>query len=197
MGYPGFNSLLCRILIVAVPLLLCTLIEAKGNKSSSSNNDAKHRSGRLFSLFNIVRFSNDQCITQSDRTMRGTCLSQLNCQERGGSADGNCASGFGICCMFVVRTCGGTVNQNCTYVQNPSFPASDATVSQSCNFMFNRIDDNICQIRLDFDTTVLRTDPTFAGMCGGAGDSLQVGSPLSGSPFAFPPAVCGTLSGQH
>eukprot|EP00094_Tigriopus_californicus_P001545 TCALIF_01494-PA protein Name:"Protein of unknown function" AED:0.46 eAED:0.46 QI:0/0.25/0.6/0.8/0/0.4/5/0/91 len=29
---------------------------------------------------------------------------------------------------------------NCTYIQNMAFPGSDTTVSQTCNFMFNRID---------------------------------------------------------
>ncbi|TRY61649.1 hypothetical protein TCAL_16273, partial [Tigriopus californicus] len=196
MGYHGSNLSACLILFFTIPLLL-TLIEAKGNKSTNLSLDGPHRTGKLFSLFNVVRFPNEQCISRSDPTMRGTCFSQINCQERGGTPDGNCASGFGICCMFVIQTCSGTVVQNCTYIQNMAFPGSDTTVSQTCNFMFNRIDPNICQIRLDFDTTVLQTDPGLPGMCGGAGDSLTVGSPLSGSPFAFPSAICGTLNGQH
>ncbi|TRY75398.1 hypothetical protein TCAL_15628, partial [Tigriopus californicus] len=36
-----------------------------------------------------------------------------------------------------------------------------------------------------------------SGSCGGIGDSLTVLSPHSGSANAFPPAVCGTLTGQH
>ncbi len=67
----------------------------------------------------------------------GTCLSRRECGERsGGSAQGTCAAGFGVCCVFVVRGGGGsgggggggavgrTVRQNCTYVQNPDFPAA-------------------------------------------------------------------------
>ena len=47
----------------------------------------------LFSLFNIVTFSNDQCVTQSDTAMRGTCLTSEDCNSKGGTADGNCAAG--------------------------------------------------------------------------------------------------------
>ena len=37
----------------------------------------------------------------------------------GASADGNCAAGFGVCCVFTVK-CGSnsnTVANNCTYIQ--------------------------------------------------------------------------------
>ena len=32
--------------------------------------------------------------------------------------------GFGVCCIFEQTTCGGTVTENCTYVQNPGFPTA-------------------------------------------------------------------------
>ena len=40
-----------------------------------------------------LHLQNDQCVTQSDTTMRGTCMTQDSCTSRGGTADGNCASG--------------------------------------------------------------------------------------------------------
>ena len=42
----------------------------------------------------------------------------------GASADGNCASGFGVCCVFTVK-CGSnanTVANNCTYIQESYTP---------------------------------------------------------------------------
>jgi hypothetical protein len=30
---------------------------------------------------------------------------------------------FGVCCLFIVTEAGGTVSENCSYIQNPSFPA--------------------------------------------------------------------------
>ena len=31
---------------------------------------------------------------------------------------------FGVCCIFVIQDTGGTINQNCTYIQNPGFPSA-------------------------------------------------------------------------
>ena len=30
---------------------------------------------------------------------------------------------FGVCCIFLVTATGSTINQNCTYLRNPSFPS--------------------------------------------------------------------------
>ena len=49
--------------------------------------------------------------------MFGTCFTSGECQDKGGTADGNCAAGFGVCCLFLISDCDGTVTQNCTYVQ--------------------------------------------------------------------------------
>lgn len=56
----------------------------------------------------------------------GTCFTSTECEEKGGSASGNCASGFGVCCLFTIgssSSSGTTVTVNNTYIQNPSFPA--------------------------------------------------------------------------
>ena len=31
---------------------------------------------------------------------QGVCLSSTECNSKSGTADGNCASGFGVCCTF-------------------------------------------------------------------------------------------------
>eukprot|EP00095_Tigriopus_kingsejongensis_P003989 maker-scaffold141_size315519-snap-gene-2.19 protein:Tk03989 transcript:maker-scaffold141_size315519-snap-gene-2.19-mRNA-1 annotation:"hypothetical protein DAPPUDRAFT_313164" len=134
------------------------------------------REKKLFSLFNVVQFKNDVCIAQSDTSTRGTCLSPPECTTRGGSPDGNCAAGFGVCCAFNLNGCGGVVNENCTNIRNAGFPSADTTISRTCTFRLNRI---------------------CPGNCGNTGDSLTVRSPFSNFGAAFPPAVCGTLTGQH
>ena len=54
----------------------------------------------------------------------GTCFTATECTDNSGTASGNCASGFGICCLFTISgTTGLTVSQNNTYIQNPSFPS--------------------------------------------------------------------------
>ena len=47
----------------------------------------------------------------------GTCFTSTECEEKNGRAEGNCASGFGICCVFTKETCGEKVNQNSTYIR--------------------------------------------------------------------------------
>ena len=51
----------------------------------------------VFSIFQIVKFNNDAC-DAIDGTM-GTCYTASECTANGGEERGNCASGFGVCCV--------------------------------------------------------------------------------------------------
>lgn len=62
--------------------------------------------------------------TGSNAYRNGTCYTSSECTEKGGIAQGTCAAGFGVCCVFLVSASGGTISQNCTYVQNPGFPST-------------------------------------------------------------------------
>ena len=33
----------------------------------------------------------------------GTCLTSIECSNKGGSGSGECAGGFGVCCVFMIR----------------------------------------------------------------------------------------------
>ena len=77
--------------------------------------------------------------------MRGVCLTTQECTNQGGSVGGGCAAGFGVCCMFTLSTCGGTVRQNCTYIQNQGFPTA-STMEQTCTYMFNRIENGMAPL---------------------------------------------------
>lgn len=143
------------------------------------------RDPKFFSLFNVVKFKNEGCIgTGGDH---GTCLTEDRCTAVGGTAIGNCAAGFGICCQSTISNCGSTVQNNCTYIQNPGFP-SFQTSTQQCTYNFGRIADDLCQIRLDFISTQMGVDDV--GLCT---DSVTVTSPTG----VNPPVVCGNLDGQH
>ena len=95
--------------------------------------------------------------------------------------------GFGVCCTFLVSTCGSTLDQNCTYIQNPSYPSSYST-SGSCSYSITPLHSEICQIRLDMDTFDI-TDAA-AGTCTDSFD-ITVGSSRDYY------TLCGTLTGQH
>ena len=88
---------------------------------------------------------------------------------------------------FRVSTCGSTVSENCTYVQNPSYPSSYTTAG-SCEYTVTPLSADICQLRLDFDN--LDITETTAGACT---DSFAV---TSGSSRVYP-TLCGTLTGKH
>ena len=42
--------------------------------------------------------------------------------------------GFGVCCIFEQMTCGGTVSENCTYIQNEGYDTgySPGTATETC-----------------------------------------------------------------
>ena len=48
------------------------------------------------SFFNIVTFPNDPC---DAGTLNGTCYTKEECSSKGGTNDGSCASGYGVCCL--------------------------------------------------------------------------------------------------
>ena len=48
-------------------------------------------------LTNIFR----ACQAVSDANLQGTCYTSQECTDLGGIADGNCANGFGTCCIIM------------------------------------------------------------------------------------------------
>jgi len=169
--------------------------EAKFGEENNVANDTKAiRKQKQFSLFTIVTFPNDECAAQSGSTTGayyGTCLSSSECSANSGSVDGNCASGFGVCCTYRVKSCGSSVTKNCTYIQNPGYSSTyTVTTTTSCSYTVTPLSSDICQLRLDFQTfsTVVAT----TGICT---DSFKVtGNTMSSRTTTN---LCGTLTGQH
>jgi len=149
------------------------------------------RKQKLLSLFSVVTFPNDQCTgasASSSQTVLGTCFSSTECTNKAGKADGNCASGFGVCCVFTITTCGATVSNNCSYIQNPNYPSSES--SGDCSFNISPLNADVCQLRLDFDNFDITETAPITGACT---DTFDVTSGSSRDYFA----LCGTLTGQH
>merc|ERR1712106_763443 len=110
--------------------------------------DGGNKTGRAFSLFSIVQFPNAGCTGSSSSTTFGTCYTATECSAAGGSVDGNCAAGFGVCCLITFDTCGSTISTNTTYIRNPSYPSSYTPSSTgSCLFTINKCAADICQLR--------------------------------------------------
>jgi len=156
---------------------------------------AAPKDAKAFSLFSVVTFPNDECTTVMDPTMRGLCITAEECTDQGGTASGNCASGFGVCC-FTTVTAAGTITNNVTYIQSEGFPAAvlnTAPVTAATRAFMVQGGANICQVRFDFDTAVFRQPD--AGACTGR-DLITVTQTTTtiGNGFTN---LCGTISGQH
>jgi len=172
------------------------------------------RHQKQFSLFSVVQFDNLACTAggASSDTPTGVCYTSTECSDKGGIPSGNCANGFGVCCVVKTSTCGTTVAQNCSYIQNPSFPTGYApTTATNCQFKVkplgtskkNQIFANlmcpfstylsfldICQLRLDFLKLQISAKAA-TGACGT--NTLTINGPTARDP----PVLCGTITGQH
>merc|ERR1719458_1915390 len=138
--------------------------------------------GKTLSLFSIVQFPNQQCTGASSSSTYGTCYTSSECSAKGGSADGNCAAGFGVCCVISTST---------TYIRNPGYPSSYTPSSAgSCTFSISKVSDDVCQLRLDFQTFSGFVTSTTAGSCY---DTLA----MAGQTGVDPPSICGTNTGYH
>ena len=48
--------------------------------------------------------------------------------------------GFGVCCLFFTSSCGSTINQNITYLQNPGYPSGYSTAaSTQCEYRITKV----------------------------------------------------------
>ncbi|XP_059081645.1 uncharacterized protein LOC131879360 [Tigriopus californicus] len=183
--------------LLGLALLFGTLCIGHGfgdnNRTSGSV-----RQGKLFSLFNVVNFKNGPCPSSSSigsgnsGRRNGTCYTAAECATRGGSASGNCAAGFGVCCVFYLNA-GQTTSQNCTYIRNDNFPGTLQTTNAQ-SFTIQKCSCDVCYLRLDFLTFTIRgqvdSEEIMGGVCG---DSFKV---TSGSNEPHP-TICGENSGQH
>lgn len=185
-----FGSKTSRKMFEKLLVLICLLTLSSANNLTFPSEDRQ----RQFSLFSIVTFKNEECSAVSTAGLTGVCKTSTECSSTG-TADGNCASGFGVCCITKTSTCGGSVSQNCSYIENPSYPSAYTTTGD-CSYTVTRCSTEICQVRLDFFKVVLQTAGSTTGSCATTYTTITPGS-TGQTKFNIPPALCGTLTGQH
>jgi len=168
------------------------------------------RDKRAFSLFSVVTFPNEECVTNMEG-QRGICLTAEECQTDGNvraMASGNCASGFGVCCFKSANTFPVTIRSNLVNIQNTDFPMAEtalngATVPAAITRLVNvQGQGNVCAVKFEFLNAAV-TAPLAAavgaavpGTC--ATDQITVTTPNRNAAAGFVPgALCGTLTGQH
>jgi len=175
-----------------IPIILSAFVFLISSIPSSLGDT---KDARTLSLFNVVKFTNSECQAKSDATLKGTCFSESECSDKGGTKDGNCAQGFGSCCVFKNNVCGSTLSQNNSYIENPGYPNKfDGT--SPCAFKVQRMQSNICQVRLDFTDMELAGPGTAQGNC--ATDNLVIAPGATNAVRqSMPPTLCGTNTGHH
>lgn len=132
------------------PILLLLLIEHTVATENVTRDDKQIAGG----IFSVVTFPNLAC--RALNGFNGTCMTKSECDTANGEVQGSCAKGFGACCFIAMKTCGGIVKQNRTYIQNPDYPSGTFSLSETesrlCNYQFHRTGPNQCNVRLDFTT---------------------------------------------
>jgi len=168
------------------------------------------REGKLFSIFQIVKFENAEC-TAVDGNM-GTCYTAAECTDKGGEERGKCASGFGVCCIAVVDPCNSnTVSLNNSYIVNPGYPGDATSGSSACSgsgvsrssrqaattatytWNITKAASDIVQFRLDFEE--FEISAPMMGSCDN--DTLMITGADSVTNKNLPTNLCGVLTGQH
>jgi len=169
--------------------LACLLVVYPGYGLDITSRESK----ALFNIFQITTFPNEECAATNG--LYGTCLSASECNGLGGLSAGKCAQGFGLCCVLSSNSCGDTISRNLTYIRNPGYPATYSEAGD-CEWKITKSQENICQIRLDFETMEIAdpnvVDTGLTGRC--ETDTFQGIQAQTGSDT---PLICGYNTGQH
>ena len=85
-----------------------------------------------------------------------TYLTSSECSAKSGSAQGNCAAGFGVCCIFSVSASASSISENLTYIVNPSYPSNyvPSSTPSTLTYTVNKCSSDICRIRWSISTVV-------------------------------------------
>ncbi|EDW29196.1 GL18542 [Drosophila persimilis] len=144
------------------------------------------RHGKVIHLFPVP--VDGECLSNDGRRM-GNCLNAYECRQKGGQAQGECAMGFGVCCVFLA-SCNVTITNNITYIVSPSFPSFMPTNFSGCSLKVKMMSDDISQLRIDFHHFTLGQPNRRTGVC--EGDVFNISGGPGGSI-----SLCGQNSGQH
>jgi len=183
---------------IVILLLLCgKFIDViKAENTNIKTEKTQERNGKVFSLFSIVTFPNQGCASQStigSKARNGTCFTSTECTEKGGKFSGNCAAGFGVCCLFITQTSGTTISQNCSYIQNPNFPSAYGSET-AATYTIAKCSNEVCTLRLDFETFTT-AGPTTTSDAAASVDSLAITTTPAQSLGI--PNIGGENSGYH
>jgi len=187
------------------PILLLTGVLTAEN---TQDRTAKH-----FSLFSVVTFKNEECTSETTLTggaRTGTCYTSTECSDKSGMKSGNCASGFGVCCVFIssasASTATNAISENRTWIRNTEYPSyATATTAQSIKYTVSKMQTDICQMRLDFtmfqiagpaNTMEIIAGTTSYTHC--TRDTMIITTTEKTTEgLTDPGTICGSITGEH
>ncbi|XP_035777674.1 uncharacterized protein LOC118458859 [Anopheles albimanus] len=144
--------------------------------------------GRSAKVLNFLPVPvDDECLSDDGRRT-GQCMNVYECRIQGGKARGQCALGFGVCCVFVA-TCNEEIANNITYFVSPSFPGIVPKDLGSCKLKIKLMNPEVSQLKFEFIHFALGQPNRRTGVC--EGDLFRL---IGG---AVPFDLCGQNSGQH
>ncbi|KAI9586363.1 hypothetical protein GQX74_002210 [Glossina fuscipes] len=162
--------------------------------TETNNVETKSRNSKVIHLFPVP--VDGECLSNDGRRS-GTCFNAYECRSKGGIAKGECAMGFGVCCIcernmfeYESANCNETITNNMTYLTSPNFPSFMTENFTDCSLRVRLLNDDISQLRIDFYHFTLGQPNRRSGVCDG--DVFQVSGGPSGT-FS----LCGQNSGQH
>merc|ERR1711910_159236 len=200
-----FNQKMGRFYEMKVFLstLFLLILSCNAQDEEHSLKTTQERDPKL-SVFQVVKFANGICKGSS---RNGTCYTAAECSNIGGTKDGTCADGFGVCCIVILTTSGSSSVNN-TYI----YKASGTTYTTGDHkYPICPCSDNICRIRLDLNTFTIASPNTGFGTryANGAAATYPIGTSQAigdcwtdtffvNSPYGrSTPVICGVNSGQH
>jgi len=154
---------------------------------------------KAIGIFNIVKFPNDVCETDSTATPSGTCFTAEECTDKGGIASGTCADGYGVCCVITLA-CSGRTSENCTYLSQASTTTPPAG---GCTYEICPGDSTVNRIRLDLTMFNIAgpflpatSNADHSGSSSATGGCTTDSFTVTGTRGPYP-VICGVNTGQH
>jgi len=187
-----------------VAVTICAFLTISLMSVGTSSADEVQRKEKHFSLFSVVTFKNEECTslsTLAGGARYGTCYTTTECTDKSGTSSGNCASGFGVCCIFIdTSVTTKSISENRTYLRNSAYPSYEtATTAVSVVYTIKKMASDICQIRLDFVDFIIGGPSVTTELIAAASTTTCVNDNLviattSGKGRGV---ICGAMKGQH
>jgi len=185
--------------VVLISLISSTVSQPK---------ELEERQKKHFSLFSVVTFKNEECTSEltggSGTARAGTCQTSTECSDMKGMKSGNCAAGFGVCCVILSNT-GATaaISHNRTYIRNSEYSGvTTATTKVDISYTISKMSSDICQLRLDFVDFVIAGPSNSLETIGASGAPALTHCThdymtITNGGGAEIPTICGANTGEH